>query len=96
MESCLCKKNVFFGIFYHNLGPSKFYFCLGKQPNSGQTIDAREKVKKENVAWDIANNRYVDRILQTNFLSHFFLLLIRKKKLQIFLLFLLYIFFYGT
>ena len=30
----LKKNNMFFGVFYQNLGPRKFHFCLGKRPKA--------------------------------------------------------------
>ena len=36
------------------------HFCLGKWPNTGKRVRLRKKFHK-NVAWDNANNRYVDR-----------------------------------
>ena len=65
MESWLLWiKNVFFGVFYQNFGPQKYHFCLGNRAQNVQTTDAQEKVKKINIAWDIANNGYVNSFFQ--------------------------------
>ena len=48
------KKRVFFG-FDQNCGPQNFTFAS----ENGQTSEPLEKVK-QNVPWDVANNRYYD------------------------------------
>ena len=52
--------------FWPKFWSLKFSLLPQKTAENGQTSESREKVKNNNIAWDVANNRYVDRFFQKN------------------------------
>ena len=51
------KKNC---VFYSKFGPPKMSLLPCEMAQNGQTTEAREKEKSNKVAWDDANNLYVN------------------------------------
>ena len=50
------KKKYFLAFLTKILDPQNFTFAL----ENGHTSESQEKVLKNNIAWDVANNRYVN------------------------------------